>query len=322
MKSTPLNLGLAEAEKSWLATALTLRSSVIPAIFPRVLLCTGFGIFVSFLFERGYPIALPLSTSVIPSLVLSLLLVFRTNTAYERFWEGRKQWGSLINSSRNFARQMWVSIAENSERDRVRKIGMLRLLIAFAIATKRHLRYEKIDEELSAFMPESLYLKLQKMNNPPLEIALWLGDYLQDRYNQNCLNAYQLAAMFKLLDNLVDALGACERILKTPIPLAYAIHLKQLLLIYCLLLPFQMVNEFVWLTGGIVGVVSFTLFGIEAIGLEIENPFGYDANDLPLDAMCQTMQTNIEDLITLAPSVCNWDNIEQDYDKKSRQQNW
>lgn len=306
MKSHPKNIDLTREKRNWLRIAFRWRYSVIPGILTRVLLCSLLGVFISILYAQDYPVALPISTSVIPSLVLSLLLVFRTNTAYERFWEGRKQWGSLINVSRNLARQMWVAIAENEPRDRARKIVILRLLVAFAVAMKCHLREEKVNEELAALMPEKLYLKLKDMNNPPLEIAFWIGDYLQDRYTHDCLNAYQLTGLFQLLDGLVNALGACERILKTPIPLAYSIHLKQLLLIYCLMLPFQMVSEFTWLTGFIVGLVSFTLFGIEEIGIEIENPFGYDANDLPLDAICQTMRTNIEDLISLAPSVGHW----------------
>ena len=103
---------------------------------------------------------------------------------------------------------------------------------------------------------------------------------------------------------MIDTLGNCERILKTPIPLAYAIHLKQLLLLYCLALPFQMVRDLTWGTGPVVALISFTLFGIEEIGIEIENPFGHDANDLPLDNICAVMQRNIDDLITtLSPSV-------------------
>jgi putative membrane protein len=117
------------------------------------------------------------------------------------------------------------------------------------------------------------------------------------------LNIYQLSDMHKLLDLLVDMLGGCERILRTPMPIAYAIHLKQLLLLYCLSLPFQMVSSIQWWTGPVVALISFTLFGIEEIGIEIENPFGHDPNDLPLDAICATIQRNIEDLITLAPQA-------------------
>ena len=141
------------------------------------------------------------------------------------------------------------------------------------------------------------------MSHPPLEIAFWIGDYLQQQYEKQAIDSYQLTAMFKLLDTMVDVLGACERILKNPIPLAYTIHLKQLVLLYCLTLPFQFVEELGWMTAPIVALISFTILGIEAIGIEIEDPFGYDANDLPLDQICYTMDRNIEDLITLDPSV-------------------
>jgi putative membrane protein len=155
-------------------------------------------------------------------------------------------------------------------------------------------------------MSAERYQILQTMNHPPLEIAFWIGDYLQKQHERDCLNTYQLSAMLKLLDTMVDVLGSCERILKTPIPLAYSIHLKQLLLLYCLSLPFPMVNDLHWWTAVVVGLISFAVFGIEEIGIEIENPFGYDANDLPLDTICATMQRNIEDLITLAPCVRHW----------------
>jgi putative membrane protein len=100
------------------------------------------------------------------------------------------------------------------------------------------------------------------------------------------------------LDSMVEAFIGCERILKTPIPLAYAIYLKRLLLIYCLLLPFKIVQDLHWWTAVVVSIISFILLGIEQIGNEIENPFGYDPNDLPLDEICNTVIKNIDDLIT------------------------
>jgi ion channel-forming bestrophin family protein len=292
------------AEKmQWLQMAFQLKGSVVTAIYKRVLCCGVFGVFVSLLYAFKLPVFQPTLESVIPSIVLGLLLVFRTNTAYERFWEGRKIWGSIVNNVRNLARQIWVTVDEINPEDRDKKIAILRLIVAFAVSIKLHLRGEGVNKELEDLMTISKYLTLKAMNNPPLEIAFWIGDYLQLQYNRNCLNSYQLTAIQELLNNLVDNLGACERILKTPIPLAYAIHLKQLLLLYCLLLPFQLVESLVWWTGPIVALVSFTLFGIEAIGLEIENPFGYDPNDLPLDTICNTMKRNIEDLMSLTPSV-------------------
>jgi ion channel-forming bestrophin family protein len=287
----------------WFKTAFQIKGSVLIAIYPRVIFCGIFGVFISLLYYFKFPVSQPILATVIPSIVLGLLLVFRTNTAYERFWEGRKSWGSMVNNVRNLARQIWVSVDEIAVEDKKDKISALYLLVAFAVTTKLHLRGETVNSELEGLISPSRLIKLQTMNHPPLEVAFWIGDYLQLQYSRNCLNSYQLISIQELLNNLVDNLGACERILKTPMPLAYAIHLKQLLLLYCILLPFQLVESLGWLTGVITSLISFTLFGIEAIGLEIENPFGYDANDLPLDKICHTMKRNIDDLISLTPNT-------------------
>ncbi|MEG3934825.1 MULTISPECIES: bestrophin family ion channel [unclassified Microcoleus] len=288
---------------SWFKIALQVRGSVIPSILPRVLLCGGFGVFISFLYFFNLPVSLPILSSIVPSIVLGLLLVFRTNTAYERFWEGRRLWGTLNNNIRNLARQIWVAIEEKDPQDIIEKKSALRLLVALAVAMKLHLRQESVNPELEPLMSPAQYQKLKSMNNPPLEVAFWIEDYMHEQYERNCVDVYQLTGMNELLNSMIDVLGGCERILKTPIPLAYAIHLKQLLLLYSLALPFQMVKDLGWGTGPVVALISFTLFGIEEIGIEIENPFGRDANDLPLDNMCAAMQRNMDDLISLSPSV-------------------
>ena len=288
-----------------LRLAFQVKGTVITAIYRRIIFFGIFGEFVYLLYYLDLPVSQPTLDSVIPSIVLGLLLVFRTNTAYDRFWEGRKSWGDIINDVRNLARLILVSVDEVCPEDREKKVSALRLLVAFAVATKLHLRSQPINDELEELMLETRYITLLTMNHPPLQIAFWIGDYLQQQYENNRLNSYQLTAMQQLINSMVDNLGACERILKTPIPLAYSIHLKQLLILYCLLLPFQLVDTLGWATGFITAVISFTLFGIEAIGLEIENPFGFDDNDLPLNAICDTMRRNIEDLISLRPAVDN-----------------
>jgi len=293
---------MSSRKQDWFRITLQLRGSVIPVILPRTLVCAGFGVMISLLHSFGLPMSIPALSSLIPNIVLGLLLVFRTNASYERFWEGRKLWGSLVNTVRNLSRQIWVNVLEEKPEDRKEKESIMRSLVAFAVATKLHLRQQSVNQELQDLLPSSKYFQLKTMNNPPLEVAFWIGDYLQQQYNRNCLHIHQLIAMQELLNLMVDCLGGCERILKTPIPLAYNIHLKQLLLLYCLTLPFQLIDDLGWWTGLMTGLVSFTLFGIEEIGVEIENPFGEDANDLPLDAICQTVLRNIEDLITLMPS--------------------
>ncbi|MEM8604558.1 MAG: bestrophin family ion channel [Cyanobacteria bacterium P01_H01_bin.121] len=290
---------MAVEKRQWLREVLRLKGSVIPTILPRVLGCSAFGVLISWLHGAGWAVSKPGFANLVPSLVLGLLLVFRTNTAYDRFWEGRKIWGSVINTVRNLARQIWVFVEEHDKGDRAQKQAILRLTVAFAVAVKLHLRGEAVNQELAALVSPEQFAKLQTMHHPPLEIAFWINDYLNSQGSQGRIHPYQLTAMVELLNKLVDYLGACERILKTPLPQAYSIHLKQLLLIYCLTLPFQLVGELGWLTGISVGLISFTLLGIEEIGLEIENPFGHDPNDLPLDAICETMRRNIEELASL-----------------------
>ncbi|MBD1936599.1 bestrophin family ion channel [Microcoleus sp. FACHB-68] len=298
----------------WFKLALQLRGSVAPTVFPRVVLCGVFGFLVSLIYYYGAPVSWDIFgsvvTNVVFNLVLGLLLVFRTNTAYERFWEGRKIWGVIVINARNLARQIWVGVSEVEPADRENKASVLKLLVAFAIATKLHLRKEPVDSELEARINPAQTLKLKKVKNPPLEVALWIGNYLQQQQNRGCLTSNQLRAMNKLLDSMVEALTGCERISRTPIPLAYSIYLKRLLLIYGLILPFQIVDKTQWYTGLIVALISFILLGIEEIGNEIENPFGYDPNDLPLDEICNTISNNIEDLIVLDANelslVDNW----------------
>jgi ion channel-forming bestrophin family protein len=280
---------------------LKMTGSVIPNIFSRVLWCGAFGLFVSVLYFYNIPVFAKSLGGVIPSIVLGLLLVFRTNTAYERFWEGRKAWGSIVNNIRNLSRLIWVAIDETDPSHRPEKEQALKLLIAFAVATKLHLRSQPASDRLADLVSTLQFSKLQTATNPPLEVIFWISDYLQAKHEQLQISLYQMNELQALLNNLVDMLGACERILRTPMPLAYAIHLKQLLFLYCLLLPFQVVEELRWWTAPAIALVSFTLFGIEAIGVEIENPFGSDPNDLPLDLICDTVERNVEDLIRMEP---------------------
>jgi putative membrane protein len=137
----------------------------------------------------------------------------------------------------------------------------------------------------------------------------WIGDYLQHQYERQYVNVFQLTALHELLDDMVDILGGCERILKTPAPLVYTITLKTLLLTYFLLLPWGLVSGLTWWNGPILAFIGFILLGIDEIGAEIEEPFGHDPNDLPLDFICNTMLRNVKDLISNAPSqrhFCAW----------------
>jgi ion channel-forming bestrophin family protein len=284
-------------ESNWLKTAFRFRGSVIPAIYQRTIVCGLFGLIISILDYYKFPVSQKILGGVIPSIVLGLLLVFRTNTAYERFWEGRKTWGTIVNTSRNLARSIWVNIGTKTAEELAEKRSALRVIIGFAVAVKQHLRGSRDLSELETIVAPEHLTSVNASLNQPLEMAFILSRYVHKQYQGDRLHIQQSERMNHNIDELVAALGACERILKTPIPLAYVIHLKQLLLIYCLLLPFQLVAELHWYTGLFVALIAFTLFGIEAIGIEIENPFGEDPNDLPLDGICQGISSHIQSIV-------------------------
>jgi len=293
---------------NWLQVILRLQKSIFPTILPWVIFFAFYGFSISFLYHLGVPIGFKDESGVITKTVLSfnigltLLLVFRTNTAHERFWEGRKLWGSLVNVVRNLTRDIWIVVKEQDVSDRVSKEATLRLVVAFAVAMKLHLRRERANDELALLMSETQYLRLKDVQHPPLQIAFLIGSYLQHQHDRSRLNIYQLAALHKMVDELVDILGGCERILKTPLPLIYTIILRILVLFYCLILPIEVVQDLNWWTGLITALVGLTLLSIEEIGHEIEEPFGHDPNDLPLDVICNTMLRNVEELINISPS--------------------
>jgi ion channel-forming bestrophin family protein len=258
----------------------------------------GMALIITSLYKHGYVgFSQPILAGLIPGIVLGLILVFRTNTAYERFWEGWQIAGMTIFTGRNLSRQMWLTIPAETSEEHQGKAAYLRLVAAFFVAMKQHLRYAGVDEQLRDLLSPGQSLELQNVTNMPLKVTQWIGDYLTQQYVQQRIDSIQFAALNRLLDQLVECLSRCERILSAPMPRAYSIHLRHLLILYCLALPFQMVKDLQWWTVPTVGVVAFALFGIEAIGLEIENPFGHDANDIPLDKLCQKLSNDVEELI-------------------------
>ncbi len=300
----------------WFQVIFKLKISVIEAILPWVILCGGYGLVVSILSSFGLLANVTnFDSKVLPqviitlNIVLSLLLAFRTNSAHDRFWEGRKLWGALVNTVRNLTRGIWIIINEHGTQNKAEKEAALRLVVAFTYAMKLHLRRDPVNSELEPLVSEAQYLKLREANHPPLEIAFWIGDFLQGQYEENNVNIFQLNSLQELLDDLVDILGGCERILKTPTPLIYTMVLKVLVIIYFLFLPLVIVGGLHWWTGPIVAFISMVVLGIDEIGAEIEEPFGHDPNDLPLDLICATMLRNTEDLITCERENSSWTKV-------------
>ncbi|MDH4088939.1 MAG: bestrophin family protein [Cyclobacteriaceae bacterium] len=226
-------------------------------------------------------------------IVLGLFLVFRTNTAYDRWWEGRKIWGGMVNSTRNFAMKVNACISKDSHEDRD---WFSKMIPNFVFAMKESLRSGVQFAELDA-PNESFINDLRKYKHKPNRIAALLYERVNSLYSDKLITGDQLINMDKELKDFIDYLGACERIKYTPIPYSYMMYVKKFITIYIITLPFGFVTQSGYMTVPIVVLVSFVLLSVELIAEEIEDPFGRDVNDLPLDDLAAKMQENVREIL-------------------------
>lgn len=228
--------------------------------------------------------------------VLSLLLVFRTNTAYDRWWEGRKIWGSFVNNSRNLALKVSVLI-----KDPVRRNDLIVLIQNYIKVSKDHLRSGVTKEVI---VPTSRHSVEDQMSlkHVPNRIAGLIIQEINEVYESKQISGEQLLFLNEEIRSFTDNIGACERIKKTPIPYSYSIFLKKIIFIYIISMPFGFAMEFGYWTIMIVPVLFYIFGSIELLAEEIEDPFGTDDNDLPTDQITETVVANLEEMKALNES--------------------
>src|SRR6187549_3867075 len=226
-------------------------------------------------------------------IVLGLFLVFRTNSAYERWWEGRKMWGSLVNSSRNFALKInaYLDVNEKAERE-----WFAMMVPNFVFAMKEHLRTDVSISDLD-IPDKDFFEELKRAKHKPNKLASYLYNRVNQHYQNKMITGDQLINLDKELKDFVDILGACERIKNTPIPYSYSMFIKKFIFIYLITLPFGFVTTFEYITIPTVLLVTFVLLSVELIAEEIEDPFGRDINDLPTDDLSFKIKDNVREIL-------------------------
>jgi putative membrane protein len=225
--------------------------------------------------------------------VISLLLAFRSNSAYDRWWEGRKLWGALVNNSRNLALKLDALLPEEDRESR----RLFRAMIPnYAFALKSHLRGQVVLEELVA--PEGLALPhLDPARHVPNQLASVLLRKAYALQKQGMLTGEQLLSLNAELQSFTDICGACERILNTPIPFSYSVFLKKFIFFYVMTLPFALAFSLGYFVIPAMAFVFYVLASMELIAEEIENPFGTDANDLPTDRISTNIRKHVEEIL-------------------------
>lgn len=224
---------------------------------------------------------------------LGLLLVFRNNTAYEKWWEARKCLGELVNVSRNLAITLNNLVPEKD----ATKSSALKLLTAFPFALKEHLRKGVISQEVRMLERED-FEKALKSNHVPNAIVNLLNARLKTLHFDKKINDMQHYLLLTQSGILVDVAGKCERIKNTPIPMAYAFMLKFFIIVYVLMLPFGLMDTLGWSVIPLTVSLYYIMMSIVMIAEEIEDPFGHELNDLPVDEITRNIERNIKEIIS------------------------
>ena len=220
--------------------------------------------------------------------VLSLLLAYRTNTAYDRWWEGRKQWGTLVNNSRNLALKLAVILTDEKDRSYFRAT-----IPAFSSVLAKHL----LNEEVGKMLFEGLDLEIDHHKHRPNQVAKMIFQKANDLYKTGKITGDQLIVISTELRSFTDVCGACERIKNTPIPYSYSAFIKKFIFFFVMTLPFGFVFSLGYYVIPVVIFIFYVLASLELIAEEIEDPFGNDPNDLPMKKIASNIKKHVEELL-------------------------
>lgn len=215
-------------------------------------------------------------------LSLSIFMSFRNNACYDRWWEGRKQLGQMIIDVRSLIRETQVL------RDPAERAGLLRSVCGFAHGLVARLRHE---DEAQAIKPWSQF----QANHPnlPDNLLQQVGARFSALAEQGVISEWRYTQLEARLVSLSQVQASCDRIKSTPLPFPYTLLLHRTIYLFCILLPFAMAEPLGWLTPVFTAIVSYTFFGLDEIGDDLEDPFGFDENDLPCNALLRTLEREV-----------------------------
>jgi ion channel-forming bestrophin family protein len=284
--------------KDWISFLLKFhKSDTLRKLFPIIILLAFYAAFITYLemsfwklSQTSYVKNITLMHGIL-SFVISMLLVFRTNTAYDRWWEGRKLWGALVNASRNLSIKLSGMLEVNDVDNRQ---YFKKLIPAYAHALKKHLNHESTRVEL--FDDEVLKV-LQHDKHVPNQIALLLFKRINTLYLQKKITNEQLLFLNNDLTAFTDVCGACERIKNTPIPYSYSAFIKKFIFFFVITLPFGYTFSLGYLVVPVVCFIFYVLASLELIAEEIEDPFGNDTNDLPMNKIAQNIHKHVGEIL-------------------------
>ncbi|MCD1279249.1 MAG: hypothetical protein J7J29_02750 [Psychrobacter sp.] len=273
----------------------TFRGSIIPKIYPQVLLITLLSTLITII-QHWIPNSFPYygtATFTLLGIALSLFLGFRNNASYQRWWEARSLWGQLVYECRSLTRQMLSFIDDESDNGQRTQQRMVYLTIAFTHAVRHRLRDTEPWQDIERFVDPKHHASMRQSHNVPNYLMRMMGKELGEIRRQGLVSDHIIQNMDERLTSMTIVLAACERIHNTPLPFAYMLLVHRTTYLYCIMLPFGLVASLGWATPLICAVIAYTFFGLDALSEELEEPFGLAANKLPLTALSRTIEINL-----------------------------
>jgi putative membrane protein len=296
----------AQARHGFWREAFALYGSTTSRVMPQVLafglIATGLCL-ATWLVERllAVRIALEVHPFEIAAGVLGLVLVLRTNAGYERWWEARKLWGGIVNQSRNLA----VGALCYGPDDPAWRETFVRWAAAFPHVARRSLRGERPGGDVAALVGPEWAERIAAADHMPSFVALRLADLLREACDRLHMDRFAFLQVDRERALLIDHVGGCERILKTPLPAAYAIKVRRFIALFLLVLPLPLLHrvEAVWLIPFITMLVAYPLLSLDEVGIELQDPFSLSSlSHLPLDDISATIERNLSGLLKAGKS--------------------
>lgn len=270
------------------------RGSIFPHIASKLLSITLLSCMVVGFYEYGWlqwldQVSAPPFSLL--GLALSVFLGFRNSACYDRWWEARKQWGELIIQARGLARESHALLPGDDNAGLRRQT--IQRCIAFAHALAAHLRGQDGAAACATWVgPDELTI-LRQRRNVPDTLLIWINQDLAQCVRERRISDVLYRGLEQRLDTLAASQAVCERIKSTPTPFAYTLLLHRTAWLFCMLLPFGLVSSLELLTPVLVTIIAYTFFGLDALGDELEEPFGLSDNDLPLSAMVRGIEIDL-----------------------------
>jgi ion channel-forming bestrophin family protein len=278
---------------------------IIGKIRTELILVTGYAICVAVLYKvfNYTHLAIPLAIPMIMGTVISLLLAFRSNQAYDRWWEARTIWGAIVNESRSLARQINCFASSTGQEEPVHffRTRFIRRQIGWCYSLSRTLRGQESLSGVEKFLTRSDLQHIRNFNNTPMAILEIHGQELQHALQSGWVNTFQQVEIERTLSRLCDAMGKCERIKNTIFPATYSLYIHFSLLFFFLLLPFAVVDFFGFMSVPVVIAIAAVFFLIEKMAIHLQDPFENKPTDTPMTAICFTIERDLKQLIRDTP---------------------